>query len=102
MGILAGTGPCSLLTPSTNLYAMVVASALILVGTTALLSIIPPVDMLVSLLDSLNMPQSPPPRLLICVVYPPSRTFSLILSGSEPNFGCGMLGGGGWILRKSA
>ena len=76
------------------------ASTLMRFGTTASVSIIPPVDLMVSLLEYPNMPQSSLTQLLLYGGYPPSRTFSLNLSYYMPHSGCGVLGGVSPLLRQ--
>ena len=102
MGLPAGTGPNRLLTPSTNMYGMGVSAALMHVGTTTSVLSIPPVDLIVYLLEYPNMPQSPPPRPLLCGIYPPPRIFLLPLSGSMLYSVCGLLGSGGPLSHQSA
>ena len=100
MGLPYGTGPNSLLTPYPNMYGRGVDTAMMHVGTTASVSSMPPVDLMVSLLEYPKITQSPPPLPLLCGVYPPSGTFSLTLSGSVPHSGCSMLGRVGTLLRQ--
>ena len=98
----SGTGMLSLPTTSTNMYGRGVAVSRMHVGTTASVSSMPIVDLMMSLLESPNIPQSPPPWTLLYAVYPQSGTFSQPFSGSLPHFGCRILGGGGTLLRQSA
>ena len=61
MGLPAGTGPRSLPKPSTSMYKNGVASALMCVGTNTSVSIMTPVVLMASLLESPNIPQSTMP-----------------------------------------
>ena len=102
MGPTTGTVLRSLSTPSTNMSGRGVAAALNHVGTTASVSSIPPVDLMVSPVESPSMPQYPPPQPLLCGVYPPSATFVLPLSGCIPRSSCDTTGGGDTLLCQSA
>ena len=95
MGLSAGTGTHILPTPYPNMYRWVLDTPLMHVSTNSSVSSMPPVDLMVTLLESPNMPQSPLSQLLLYGVYLLPRTFSLPLSGSIPHYGCGMVGGGG-------
>ena len=101
-GLPAGTGPRSLPTPSTNMYMRGVTAALMCVGTTSPSLIIPPVDLLVPLLEYPTITQSPTPRPLLCCVYHLSRTFFQTLSEYVPHYDCGLLGGGVLLSRQSS
>ena len=97
-----GTGPFSLPKSSPNLYKRGVAVSMMHVGTTDSVSSTPPVNLMVSLLASTNMPQYPPTRPLLYGMYPLSVNFSPSLSESVTHAGCGMLGGGGPLSYQSA
>ena len=70
MVITFGTGTRSILTSSLNIYEMGVAVSLVHIGTTSSVLSIPPVDLMVSVLESPIIPLSPLPRLrpLFCDV----------------------------------
>ena len=97
--LLSVTGPHILPIPYPNLYGRDVTVYLIHVGTITSVLIITPVDLMVPLLESPKIPQFPPPRPLLCGMYPPAGTFSHTLSGSVSYF---RLWGGGPLLNQSA
>ena len=83
-----------------NLFDRGVADDLMCVSTTASVLSIPPVNRIVYLLESPNIPYSPPPQPLLWVVYPLSRNFSLTLSRSVLQYSCGLLSVGGTLLHQ--
>ena len=101
MGPPAGTGSCSLQKLSTNISGRDVTAALTHVGTTASVLITPPVDLMVSHMESPSKPQSPMSLPLPYGMYPPPETFTLPLSRCVTHYGCGLAGGGGTLLCKS-
>ena len=78
------------------------AAALMRVGTTASVSSMPPVYMMLYSMESQINPQSPPPRPLICGMYPPPATFVLTFSGFMSRSNCDPVDNGDLISRQSA
>ena len=87
-------------TPSPSLYTRTVAEALMCVSTNTSVSSSTPVGLIASLFYSPNMLQSTLLQLLLCVNYPPPRTFLLSLSRSVLNSDRGLLYESGLILRQ--
>ena len=75
MVLPSGTGPGIIPIPSPNMYGRGVSVSLMHVVTTSSVSSIPPVDIIVSLLESPKILQSPTPRHLLCGMYPTSENF---------------------------
>ena len=98
----SGTGPRSLPTTYPNLYNRDVSICLIHADTTALVSSMHPVDMILSLLEYPNMPQYPLPWPLLCGMYPSLGTFSQKISVSVTHSSCGMINSGGTLFHQSA
>ena len=78
--------PRSLLAPYPNMYRRDVAAALMHISTTASVPSMYPVDLMVSLFESPNIPQFPLTRPMIFGFYPLPRNLSLPLSGSVPHW----------------
>ena len=101
VGLPTDTFPHSLPKPSPNMYGRDVASALMCVGNTVSLFIMPLIYM-VSPVKSPRKPQYPPPQPLIFGVYPPPTNFSLPFSGCVTHSSCGLINDGDLLSRKPA
>ena len=98
----AGTGPHSPPTTYPNNSGRNVVVALTHVSTTDSGLITPPTSMKALPGENTSNTQSPPPKPLVCVGYPPSKTFVLTLSGSVTHLNCGLIGSSGSLLHQSA
>ena len=102
VGPPAGAGPHSLLTPSPYFSWVDLAAALTRVDTTSSVTSTPLAYLLESPVYSPGKTQYPPPRPLICDMYPPPATFSLHLSGCVPRSRYGPAGSRDPLSRQSA